>query len=139
MSEGSSPRLGEPASRQADPWAIDRVTLRFADRVLEGSFQAAFARQNVSNLRVGSALGAILWVVWGALVRGHLGDQLDFDSIFRYGVFIPLALLGVALTFWRGHLRFWRGEMAALGLVTWPGLDRVLDPDHGDSGRLRIR
>ena len=100
------------------PWGIDRVTLRFRDRDLERSFQAAFAGQNLANLRVGHALGVILWIVWGALVSGHLGDQRDFDLVVRYGALIPIVLVGLALTFWPGYLRIWKGEVMVAILAT---------------------
>jgi hypothetical protein len=97
---------------------MNRVTLRFRDGGLERSFQAAFARQNLANVRVGHLLGAVLWIVWGALVRDHLGDQIGFDSVVRYGVLIPLALGGLALTFWRGYLRIWKAEVLLVVLAT---------------------
>jgi hypothetical protein len=78
---------------ERDRWAIERITLRFRDGDLERSFQAAFARQNLTNLRVGHLLGAILWVVWGALIAGHLGDQGSFDFLVRYGLLIPIVLI----------------------------------------------
>ena len=101
-----------------DRWTIDRVTLRFRDRDLERSFQAAFARQNLTNLRVGHLLGAILWIVWGALVAGHLGGQGTFDFVVRYGLLIPISLVGLALTLWRGYPRFWKWEAMAVLLAT---------------------
>ena len=68
MGEGGRLGSGETVTEEGNRWAIDRVTLRFRDRDLERSFQAAFARQNLPNLRVGHALGVVLWIVWGALV-----------------------------------------------------------------------
>jgi len=117
---GESGRLGsgEPVAEERDRWGIDRVTLRFRDRDVERSFQSVFARQNLPNLRVGHLLGAILWVVWGALIAGHIGDQAQFDFLVRYGALIPIALGGLALTFWREYPRFWKVEIITLLLVT---------------------
>ena len=128
-----------------DQWAIDRVTLRFRDRDLEHSFQAAFARQNLTNLRVGHLLGAILWVVWGALVRDHLVGQSDFDFLVRYGVFIPMALAGLGLTFWRHYPRWWKLEIVTLLLATaFTWIDyatqiKGLPADYGYVGLILIQ
>jgi class 3 adenylate cyclase len=126
-------------------WAIDRITLRFRDRDLEGSYQAAFARQNLPNLRVGHLLGSILWVIWGVLIAGHLGEQARFDFLIRYGLLIPIALGGLALTFWRGYPRFWKVEIMALLLGTsliWiayaPRIEG-LPADYGYVGLLLIQ
>ena len=118
MGEGGRLGSGETVTEAGDRWAIDRVTLRFRDRDLERSFQAVFARQNLPNLRIGHALGVILWIVWGALVSEHLGDQRDFDFAVRYGGLIPLVLIGLALTFWRGYPRFWKAEVMLILLAT---------------------
>jgi class 3 adenylate cyclase len=111
-------RGAKPAVVDRDRWAIDRVTLRFRNRALERSFQAAFAQQNLPNLRVGHALGVILWIVWGALIRGHMGDQREFDFAVRYGVFIPIVLIGLAMTFFPGYPRVWKWEVMAVLLAT---------------------
>jgi class 3 adenylate cyclase len=126
-------------------WAIDRITLRFRDRNVEGSFQAAFARQNLTNLRVGHLLGAVLWIIWGALVAGHLGEQARFDFLIRYGLLIPIVLIGLALTFWRGYPRYWKVEIMAVLLataLTWiayaPQIEG-LPADYGYVGLLLIQ
>jgi adenylate cyclase len=129
----------------SDRWAIDRVTLRFRSRDLERSFQAAFARQNVTNLRIGFALAAVMWVAWGALVRARLGTQLDLDSLYRYGMFIPLALLGLGLTFWHRHQRVWQPVVLILTLATalaWTSYTTQitgLSPDYGYVGLILIQ
>lgn len=128
-----------------DRWGIDRFTLRFRDPDLERSFQAAFARQNLTNLRVGHLLGAILWVVWGALIAGHIGDQAQFDFLVRYGALIPISLGGLALTFWREYPRYWKAEIIALLLataITWIAYATRIEgmpADYGYVGLILIQ
>jgi len=144
---GESGRLGsgQPVAEERDRWGIDRVTLRFRDHDAERSFQAAFARQNLTNLRVGHLLGAILWVVWGALIAGHIGDQAQFDFLVRYGALVPIALGGLALTFWREYPRFWKVEIMTLLLatsITWIVYATRIEgmpPDYGYVGLILIQ
>src|SRR5438876_3474643 len=127
------------------PWALDQVTLRFRDRNLERSFRIDFARHNVANLRVGQLLGAVMWIVWGAIVRGHLGDERGFDLLVRYGVLIPLALAGFALTFWRRYPRFWKAHAmvvllaTALTWIAYVSKVKSMPADYGYVGLILIQ
>jgi class 3 adenylate cyclase len=135
--------VGDEGAR--DRWAIDRVTLRFRDGDLERAHQAAFARQNLANLRVGHLLGAVLWIVWGALIAGHLGGQERLDFVVRYGLLIPIVLVGLALTFWRGYPRFWKLEImvvlfaTALTWIAYAPQIEGLPADYGYVGLLLIQ
>lgn len=56
-----------------------------------------------------------LWVLWGLLLHEHLLVLADrsFDLATLYGIFIPLLLLGLALSFIRAFER-----IAAVGRIT---------------------
>jgi class 3 adenylate cyclase len=97
-----------------------RLTLRFRDRRLEATFQADYFRHNLGNLRFAFLGGAVLWVLWGLLVRDHLLAKADksFDLVVRYGVFIPLLLLGLGLSFTRMFGRIWEWVTGAIAIVT---------------------
>jgi adenylate cyclase len=145
MKEGG--RIGgvEPMAEERDRWATDPVTLRFRDPDLERSFQAAFARQNLTNLRVGYGLGVILWIAWGVLVADHLGDQGEFDLLVRYGFLIPISLIGLGLTFWREFPRYWKAvamvSLMATALVWIVYTTRIegLPADYGYVGLILIQ
>src|SRR5919206_2556 len=109
--------LRTPATRPY-PWAIDQITLRFRDPGVERSFREHFGRHNVTNVRVGHVLGILMWIVWGVMIRGYLGDERGFDLILRYGVLIPMTVAGLALTFWRGFPRIWKVEATGILLAT---------------------
>jgi class 3 adenylate cyclase len=112
------PELETTRDGQALIGDLDRVRLRFRNRDLEHWFRSHFASHNITNLRIGYVLGLAMWIVWGAMVRGHLGDDRGLDLLIRYGVLIPLATLGLALTFWRDFPRFWKWPVMAVLLIT---------------------
>ena len=102
---------------------LDRVRLRFRDPHLEHRFRTHFANHNITNLRIGHVLGVVLWVVWGAVVRGYLeGGDRGLDLLIRYRLLIPLTVVGFALTFWSRYPRIWKWPVMAVLLttgVTW--------------------
>jgi class 3 adenylate cyclase len=112
------PALETTRDEQAFIGDLDRVRLRFRNRDLERWFRAHFASHNITNLRIGYVLGVAMWIVWGVMVRTHLGDDGSLDLVIRYGVLIPLATLGFALTFWRHFPRFWKWPVLAVLLIT---------------------
>lgn len=123
--------------------SMSRVTLRFRDPYLEAAYRAGHFRQNLVNLRVAHILGAVLMVAWGFAIHGHLPFfDRPFDLTIRYGVFIPVLLLGFGVTFLRRYPRFWEWELLAI-LITvmsvWVYyISRLLTmpPDFGYVGLL---
>jgi hypothetical protein len=108
--------VGEPLG----PVALDRLTLRFRNPELEAVFQADFYQHNLGNLRFAFLGGVALWVFWGLVVSGYLLVRADqsFDLAMRYGVFIPLLLVGFGLTFTRGFERIWEWVAGAIVILT---------------------
>jgi class 3 adenylate cyclase len=102
------------------PVALDRFTLRFPDPELESAFRTDFFRHNLGNLRVALLAGAALWVVFGFVLRGHIlaGADKRVDLVMRYGVFIPILLIGLALSFTRVFERIWEWVVVALTVTT---------------------
>jgi class 3 adenylate cyclase len=124
---------------------LDRVRLRFRNPDLESWFRAHFASHNITNLRIGYILGVALWIVWGAMVRTHLGGDRSLDLLIRYGVLIPLTTLGFALTFSRHFPRLWKW-LVTTGLLitglTWIGYVsevRSMPADYGYVGLIFIQ
>jgi class 3 adenylate cyclase len=113
----AGPTLEDPAR---EPVAPDRLTLRFPDRELESAFRADFFRHNLGNLRVALLAGAVLWVVFGFVLRGYIlaGADKRVDVVMRYGVFIPILLIGLGLSFSRVFERIWEWVVVVLTITT---------------------
>ncbi|MEA2485091.1 MAG: hypothetical protein QOD46_202 [Actinomycetota bacterium] len=124
---------------------LNRLPLRFKDRDLELRFRRRFANHNVTNIRVGHVLGVVMWLTWGFMVRNYLGSDRNLDLQVRYGLLIPVTLLGFALTFLPSYPRFWKwpvmGALLITGL-TWTGyVSEVshMPADYGYVGLILIQ
>jgi class 3 adenylate cyclase len=106
------------------PLGLDRLRLRFSDPALEEAFRDDRFRHNVGNIRFAFLAGIGLWIVWGLLMRPHILALADrrLDAIMRIGVFIPLLLVGLGLTFTPLYRRLWQSltvVIATLTLLLW--------------------
>jgi class 3 adenylate cyclase len=108
------PRWFRAAVDRLGEGALHPLTLRFRDPDLEAACRAEFFRRNVGVVRIAYVLGLVLWTGWGLAVRGYLGDDRGFDLTIRYGVVVPLLLVGIALTYAPGHRRRWEYEAVAV-------------------------
>ncbi|HEX3328169.1 MAG TPA: hypothetical protein VHV50_14345, partial [Actinomycetota bacterium] len=130
---------------QARHGDLDRLRLRFRNPDLEDRFRTHFANHNITNLRIGHALGVVMWITWGFMVRNYLGSDRSFDLAVRYGVLIPLALIGLALTFLPHYPRFWKLPVMTVLLLTgltWSGYVseiKNVPPDYGYVGVILIQ
>jgi class 3 adenylate cyclase len=108
---------GPPREEGSREPVIDRLTLRFRDTQLEAAYRADSYRHNLGNIRFALLGGAVLWVVWGVVLYPHLLALADkrVDLIMRYGVFVPVLLIGFVLSFTRWFERIW--EWVAVGVV----------------------
>src|SRR5918996_248372 len=95
---------------------IEPATLRFRDRALEADFRRQFFRDNLPNVRLAFLGGAALFVIWGVVLRPFMLAVQDkqVDLIVRYGVFIPLLLAALALSFTRWFERAWEWFTTAM-------------------------
>lgn len=108
---------------QATPPALlsaERLRLRFRDPTLESAFRDDRFRHNVGNIRFAFVAGILLWVTWGLLLRPHIlaRSDLRLDAVMRFGVFIPLLLVGLALTFTPMFRSIWQGMSVAIATAT---------------------
>jgi len=98
------------------------VTLRFQDPQLEAEFRADYFRHAVVNFRFAFMGGALLLVLWGLVLYGQILAVQDrsFDLVMRYGVFIPLLLVGFGLSFLPVFERIWEwvSVIAATAILT---------------------
>jgi adenylate cyclase len=140
------PTAPETASEgQAVLGDLDRLRLRFRNRDLERRYRTRFANHNITNIRVGHALGVAMWITWGFMVRNYLGVDRNLDVVVRYGVLIPLTVLGFALTFLPSYPRFWKWPVMAALLITgltWTGYVseiRNMPADYGYVGLILIQ
>jgi class 3 adenylate cyclase len=119
------PDLIPPTTGELQP-----VSLRFRDSALESEFRHHYFRRGLFNIRVAHLLGIALWIVWGLLIRDYLGPDRTFDLTVRYGVFIPMLVLSLAVSYTRAYERFWHHACTALILVTgmaWTAYSSALD------------
>jgi class 3 adenylate cyclase len=103
-------------------WSVrlGRLRLRFRDPGLESAYRADRFRHDLGNIRFGFLAGIAIWVAWGLLLRPHmlaLSDQ-RLDLLMRFGVFIPLLLVGLGLTFTRFFGRIWEWVAVAIAAAT---------------------
>ena len=112
---------GEPPSWRL---LLERLRLRFRDPTLESAYRADRFRHDLGNIRFAFLAGIALWVTWGLLLRPHmlaLSDQ-RLDMLMRFGVFIPMLVVGLGLTYTRFFGRVWEWVsvvIAAATLVFW--------------------
>ncbi|HET9250049.1 MAG TPA: adenylate/guanylate cyclase domain-containing protein [Actinomycetota bacterium] len=99
---------------------LQGLRLRFRDPALESAFQADTFRHHLANIRFAFLAGVGLWIVWGLLLRPYMFvlDDLRLDEIMRFGVFIPMLLVGFALTFTRSFERIWEWVSVAIATAT---------------------
>jgi class 3 adenylate cyclase len=143
-------RLRQPESPLEEgsraPVTLDRFTLRFRDPQLETAFRADFFRDNLGNLRVALLAGVVLWVLFGFVLRDHIlaGADKRLDLVMRYGVFIPILLIGLALSFTPVFERVWEWVVVTLtvasilGWVYYVSQVLTLPVEHGYVGLILI-
>ena len=97
------------AEEPRKPGLLARLRLRFDDPELESAFRADFFRHNLGNFRVALIGGMLLLLLFGVTLYDHILALADkrVDLIMRYGVFFPLLLLGLALSFTPWFERIW--------------------------------
>ena len=139
----SSTSGGEPSRWRL---LLERLRLRFRDRVLESAYRADRFRHDLGNIRFAFLAGIALWVTWGLLLRPYmlaLSDQ-RLDLVMRFSVFIPMLVVGFGLTFTRFFGRVWEWVSVAIAtatLVFWVFyVSRVqtLPPEYGYVGVILI-
>jgi class 3 adenylate cyclase len=99
---------------------LTRLRLRFRDPALEAAFREDRFQHNIGNVRFAYLAGIGLWIGWGLLLRPYLLSIRDqqLDAEFRFGVFIPLLILGYAFTYTRLFSRIWEWTSFAIAVVT---------------------
>jgi class 3 adenylate cyclase len=112
------------ADRSPGPFGLRRLRLRFSDPFLESAFRADQFRHNLGNIRFAFLAGIVLWVSWGFLLRPYIRvlSELRLDALMRFGVFIPMLIVGFVLTFTRFFARAWEAisvTIAAATLLLW--------------------
>ena len=109
-------------ARERSRWSVrlGQLRLRFRDPGLESAYRSDRFRHDLGNIRFGFLAGIAIWVAWGLLLRPHmlaLSDQ-RLDLLMRFGVFIPLLLVGLGLTFTRFFGRVWEWVAVAIAAAT---------------------
>jgi class 3 adenylate cyclase len=108
--------------RERSRWRLrlQQLRLRFRDPGLEKAYRADRFRHDLGNIRFGFLAGIAIWVAWGLLLRPYmlaLSDQ-RLDVLMRFGVFIPMLIVGLALTYTRFFGRVWEWVAVAIAAAT---------------------
>lgn len=108
--------------RERSRWRVrfQQLRLQFRDPSLERAYRADRFRHVLGNIRFAFLAGIALWVTWGLLLRPHmlaLSDQ-RLDMVMRFGVFIPMLIVGLGLTFTRFFGRVWEWVSVAIAAAT---------------------
>jgi class 3 adenylate cyclase len=92
------------------PFGLEGLRLRFRDPALESAYREDRFRHNVVNIRFAFLAGMALWISWGVLLRPHILalSERRLDTTMRFAVFIPMLLVGLALTFTPFFRRIWQ-------------------------------
>ncbi len=125
---------------------LARLRLRFSDPALESAFRADRLDHNLGNVRFGFIAGIGLWIGWGLLLRPYMLSirDLQLDAQYRFGLFIPLLVLGFAFTYTRFFRRIWEWTSFAIAvatLVLWVFYSTrilTLPPEYGYVGVILI-
>jgi class 3 adenylate cyclase len=99
---------------------LQQLRLRFRDPVLEKAYRADRFDHDLGNIRFAFLAGIAVWVAWGLLLRPYmlaLSDQ-RLDAVMRFGVFIPMLVVGLGLTYTRFFGRVWEWVSVALAAAT---------------------
>ena len=99
---------------------LQQLRLRFRDPGLESAYRGDRFRHDLGNIRFGFLAGIAIWVAWGLLLRPYmlaLSDQ-RLDLLMRFGVFIPVLIVGLALTYTRFFGRVWEWVAVAIAAAT---------------------
>jgi class 3 adenylate cyclase len=102
------------------PQRVASLRLRFRDRALEEAFREDRFELNRGNVRFAFLAGIALWVSWGVLLRPYMLslDDQALDLKIRLGVFIPLLIAGLALSYAPIFARVWEEVSAAIAIIT---------------------
>ena len=118
-----TPTPDRPADRSVRQ-RLAALRLRFRDPALEAAFREDRFHLNIGNVRFAYIGGIALWIGWGVILRPYMLSILDRqrDAQFRFGLFIPMLLLGFAFSYTKLFARVWEWVSFAIAvgtLVAW--------------------
>ena len=108
------------AERSSGTFGLRRLRLRFRDPALEATFRTYRFHLNLGNVRFAFIAGICLWIFWGILMRPHILALADLrlDFTMRFAIFIPILVVGLALTFTPLFARMWEWASVAIAIST---------------------
>jgi class 3 adenylate cyclase len=118
MIEGTA--IPEEPTERSVRQRLTRLRLRFRDPSLEAAFREDRFHHNLGNVRFAFIAGIGLWITWGLLLRPYMLSIRDqqLDAQFRWGLFIPMLILGYAFSYTRLFGRVWEVTSFALVVAT---------------------
>jgi adenylate cyclase len=118
MNDGTS--TSDTAADGSVRQRLTHLRLRFRDPALEAAFRDDRFHHNLGALRFAFIAGIGLWIGWGILLRPYMLSIRDqqLDAQFRFGLFIPLLILGYAFTYTKLFSRIWEWTSFAIVIAT---------------------
>ncbi|MEX2274689.1 MAG: adenylate/guanylate cyclase domain-containing protein [Actinomycetota bacterium] len=95
------------------PWL-----LRFVDPQTERRFQDAYFRDNLQYVRVAHVFGIATWILFGLLALLVLENDVEIDSLLRYGIAVPVAVASLAFSYARAFEKYWKPQLAFVLLTS---------------------
>jgi class 3 adenylate cyclase len=120
---------------------LDRITLQFDDRHVEAAFRAERFGDVIGSVRIAHVLGMVAWVAWGLILAQYTDGGSDPESIIRFGLLIPVLLLGLLVTVLPIADRVWEAEIVAVNLLAallWTAHVSALDGVPFDLGYVGV-
>jgi hypothetical protein len=83
-------------------------------------FEPTCSATTSGNIRLAFLTGIALWLSWGVLLRPYIGALADLrlDMIIRFGVFVPMLIVGLGITFTPFFDRIWEWVSVAIAAAT---------------------
>jgi len=101
---------------------MHRLTLAFSRPDVEAAFLEEYAARSLFQVRLGIGLGVGLVAAYGLLDAHIMPDAVEFVRWIRFGLLVPLLLVGLALAYSRHALRILQALPATLAIVTGAGI-----------------
>ena len=101
---------------------MHRLTLAFSRPDVEAAFLEEYAARSLFQVRLGIGLGVGLVAAYGLLDAHIMPDAVEFVRWIRFGLLVPLLLVGLALAYSRHALRILQALPATLAVVTGAGI-----------------
>jgi class 3 adenylate cyclase len=115
--EVASPSTSPGSASAAARGDLERLTLRFPDEDSERAFRAEHFRNAIGSVRAAHVLGIGAWLAWVLVVGLYAVEETEVDLLARFGLMVPVLLVGLAVTMLPIAPRVWEAEVVCVNLI----------------------